>query len=426
MTTANTAKRRSWAWLAGGLLALACGDSSGDGDGSTGVASTGTTMGTTGPSTPDPDSTTGSSTLPGTTIDPPGTESSSSDSSSGPIDPPEGEFWVFVTADQRVSTWSMDPASGALTFERELMIGASVGPLAVHPDLSTLYVGVNGNNEARAYAIDPVTAELSPQGQVDLGWTPVYLAIDRSGGYLMSASFGNDEMVIFPLGNDGSLGGPELQRIGTNEEPHSILVDQSNAWVLVPHRTPDVVAQYAFDAATGTVSPNGMPEVDANPGAGPRHLVFHPDGHYAYVSDEFSDSVSTYAFDGATGQLTLLDTVDTLPGDFNGDDNTCADVHVTPDGRFVYVSNRGHDSLAMFEVDPDTGLLTSLGQVATEPRPREFEVSPRGRYVYAAGQDSGMMASYTVDEATGMLTAGPVYEVGADPRWVLAIELPAR
>ncbi|MCH9684846.1 MAG: lactonase family protein [Deltaproteobacteria bacterium] len=321
----------------------------------------------------------------------------------------------------------MEPSTGALTFERELDVGAAVGPMAVDPQHRALYLGVMGGQErAEAHAIDPSTAELSPLGSVDLGFNPVYLHIDQSGGHLLSSTFGGDELVVFPLGADGGLGGPESQRLGTPQEPHSIITDTTNGWVLVPHRTPDVIGQYAFDASTGMVTANAVPQVASMPGAGPRHIVMHPDGDHAYVSDEFSDSVSTYAFDTATGQLTLQSTVSTLPGDFPGDDNTCADVHITPDGRFVYVSNRGHDSLAMFAVDPATGDLTDLGQVPTEPRPREFEVSPRGRYVYAAGQDSGMVASYSVDDTTGVLTPGPVYEVGADPRWVIAIELPLR
>jgi len=409
------------------LLALACGDSGGDGDTTTATATT------TGPSTTTtaPSDTTDGSTATGpepTTADVTGDPSTSGGESSGEstgmVEPPEGSFWVFVTADQRVSTWSMDPETGELTFEREQVIGANVGPLAVRPDLSALYVGVTANDQAQAYAIDPVTAELTMLGQVDLGFDPVYLSVDQTGGHLLSSTFGGDELVVFPLGADGSLGGAESQRLGTPEEPHSILTDPSNQWVFVPHRTPGVIGQYAFDPGTGTVSPNAVPQVSSMPGSGPRHLVFHPDGGHAYLADEFSDSVTTFSFDVGTGQLTLLDTVSTLPPEFPGGNNTCADVHITPDGRNVYVSNRGHDSLAMFSVDPATGLLTSLGQVPTEPRPREFEVSPRGRYVYAAGQDSGILASYTVDETTGVLTPGLVYNVGENPLWVLAVELP--
>lgn len=422
----NDERRAAWAVLAMGAMGLACGGAGSDegGEGSSGGSTAMTSP--TDPSTTVPmDDTTGDSSGADTTGIPPGTESSGGgEESTGEPEPPEGTFWVFVTADQGVSTWSMDPATGELTLERELPIGSDVGPLAIDPMLHALYVGVTGSQRADAFAIDPVTAELTPIGQVGLGHNPVYLATDRTGQHLLSATFGGDELAIFPIGMDGSLGGPETQRMSTPEEPHSLIIDASNQWLVVPHRTPDVIGQWAFDPATGTVSANAVPQVMAPDGAGPRHLVFHPDGGYAYVSDEFSDSVSAYAFDAGSGQLTLLGTESTLPEGFDGSGNTCADVHITPDGRFVYVSNRGHDSLAMFAVDPGTGLLSSLGQVPTEPRPREFEVSPRGRYVYAAGQDSGMVASYTVDQETGLLTPGLGYDVGPNPLWVLAIELP--
>jgi 6-phosphogluconolactonase len=422
----NVVMRRTrwWTGLASVAVGLGCGDSGGDGEGTSGANTGGSITGTLDTDTTDSPPVTGDDTVAETTAGPPQTESGSSEGSTGDRVAPEGSFWVFVTADQGVSTWSMDPATGALSFERALRVGSNVGPLAIRPDLSALYVGVTGQQQAHAHAIDPVTAELSPLGQVDLGFNPVYLATDNTGRSLLSVTFGGSELAIFPIGIDGSLGGAETQRLGTPLEPHAILTDASNQWLVVPHRTPDVIGQYAFDANTGMVSPNAVPQANAMRGAGARHLVFHPDRGYAYLADEFSDSVSTYAFDEGTGQLSLLETVSTLPNDFPGGDNTCADVHITPDGRFVYVSNRGHDSLAMFSVDAGTGQLSSLGQVPTEPRPREFEVSPRGRYVYAAGQDSGRLASYTVDQGTGVLVPGPVVDVGPDPLWVLAIELP--
>lgn len=342
----------------------------------------------------------------------------------GTGEPSEGSFWVFITANEGVSTWSMDPSDGALTLAHEQPIGVEVGPLAIRPDLSALYVGIRPENRAEAYAIDPVTAELTLLGSLDLELNPVYLSTDQTGSYLLSTTFNGSEFAIFPIEADGSLGGPATQRLATLNRGHAIVTNDTNEWLVVPHRDDTVVAQYAFDANTGTATPNPVPLAAAAEGSGPRHIVFHPDGDFAYLANEFSDSVSTFAFDVTTGQLSLLDTVSTLPPDFPGDDNTCADVHVTPDGRFVYVSNRGHDSIAMFAVDPATGVLSSLGQILTEPHPREFDISPRGRYVYVAGRDSGMLASYTVDDTDGMLIPGPVYDVGATPLWVLPIELP--
>jgi 6-phosphogluconolactonase len=250
------------------------------------------------------------------------------------------------------------------------------------------------------------------------------VSVHPGGEYLLSATFGGDEIAVFPINGDGTVNGTASTRIeNTPEEPHLILADPSGQWVFVPHRTPDVVGQYAFDDQDGTLTANAVASVDAPSGAGPRHLAFNPGTDHVYVANEFSDSVSVYAFDTGTGQLTLGDTLPTIPNDADAGSNTCADIHITPDGSFLYVSNRGHDSLAMFSVSADGATLTSLGTVPTQTRPREFEVSPRGRYVYAAGQDSDMMASYTV-QPDGTLVANAVYDVGDQPLWVLAIEVP--
>ena len=275
------------------------------------------------------------------------------------------------------------------------------------------------------FHFEPTTGALTSLGGVSLGFGAVYVTVDPSGGYLMSATFGGDEIAAFPIEDDGTVNPTATSRIQTPEEPHLILADPSGQWVFVPHRTPDEVGQYAFNPATGELTANAVASVDSPAGAGPRHLAFNPNTDHVYVANEFSDSVSVYAFDTTTGQLTLGETEDTIPDDFEAGNNFCADIHITPDGSFLYVSNRGHDSLAMFSVSADGSDLTSLGQVSTEEWPREFEISPRGRYVYSAGQNNGMMASYTVGD-DGLLTPGPVYPVGTSPGWVLAIEIPAR
>jgi 6-phosphogluconolactonase len=150
--------------------------------------------------------------------------------------------------------------------------------------------------------------------------------------------------------------------------------------------------------------------------------VIHPAGTHAYLAGETDSTVNIFAYDAAAGTMSFLEAVSSLPRDFVGD-NTTADIHVTPDGSFVYISNRGHDSLAMFEVAGDS--LTPLGHAPTEPRPREFGLTPDGRFVYVAGQDSGMLASYVV-QADGTLAAGDVYPVGGNPLWVVGAELPPR
>ena len=152
-------------------------------------------------------------------------------------------------------------------------------------------------------------------------------------------------------------------------------------------------------------------------------MVFHPTRDFLYVVNEHDDSVTTYDFDTGDGTLTRLDTVTTLPMNVDGNTNTCADIHISGDGRFVYASNRGHDSIAIFSVDSATGLLTAAGHQATEARPREFEVALGGRFLYAAGQDSDALAAYAVDDNDGSLSPIMVYPVGSQPLWVTAVSV---
>jgi 6-phosphogluconolactonase len=410
------------------VLLTACGD---DGGGTGTDSATGTASTTAGTSATSMSSTTMATATTTTATSGPTTTTTTTSTTgttgtTGNVEPPEGTFYVFVSSNgNEVTTWSMDPTDGALTNEgTATTTGNGIGPLAISPDLSTVYAATGGSQEVTAFSVDQNTGLLTSLGATGLGFNAVYLSVDPSGGYLLSATFGGDEIAVFPIGNDGAVGATASSRIqNTPQEPHSIRADPSGQWVLVPHRTPDLVGQYAFDDQTGVLTANAVASVDAEAGSGPRHLAFNPSNDHVYVANEFSDSVSVYAFDTMTGQLTLGDTTSTIPQGFDPDSNTCADIHITPDGQYLYVSNRGHDSLAMFSVSADGAMLTSLGQVDTEATPREFEVSPRGRYVYSAGQDSGMMASYTVAD-DGTLTPGTVYDVGDTPLWVLAIEIP--
>lgn len=416
-----------WVILAAGL-GVACGD-----DGSAGSAdtSTGSTGSTTSSDSADPSTESSSSPTsigptsgPGSTGSADGTSTGGSTGSEGSTGgEPEGTFWVFVSAGGNVSSWAMDPQDGSLSLSSSVEAVDGVGPLAIDPAQQFLYAALGGQNAVQAYTVDPSTAALTPIASTPVGFNPVYLAVDPQGSHLLGATFGGDELAIFGLQADGSIG-DETQRIAVPEEPHSIAFDPSEAWIVIPHRTPDIVSQWSYDPATGTVAAADPAQGTAPDGSGPRHVVFHPDGTHAYVSGEFDDTVLVFAFDSGTGALTFEEAVTTLPNGFDGDQNTVADIHITPDGRFVYASNRGHDSIAMFAVDPADHGLTELGQVGTEATPREFEISPRGRYLYAAGQDSGMLASYAIDPETGLLEAGEVYEVGNNPLWVLAVELP--
>ena len=334
--------------------------------------------------------------------------------------PIPGEPRLYVTGGNAVSVWEIDDV-GALTEVQSLDQGTGLGPLAQW-NSQFMYAARVDEQAVAALSIDPVSGALTELGVTGVAHRPVYLSVDPTGGWLLSADFGMDLVQINPINADGTVDGTPSQSSTVQSRPHAILFDPGGEYVFVPHRDSNLVEQYIFDAINGTLTPNDPPSVALPKGAGARHLAFAPDGTRAYVVNEFSSSVTAFSYDATNGLLTQGVTVSALPPDFEGD-NTGADIHVSSDGAYVYASMRGDDSIAVFAAGAD-GSLTYQTNVPTEPRPREFGLDPFGNFLYAAGQDSGMLASYTI-EADGNLTPGAVYPVGAGPLWVLGVELPA-
>jgi 6-phosphogluconolactonase len=260
---------------------------------------------------------------------------------------------------------------------------------------------------------------------VPLDSDPCYLEIDRTGRYLFSAYYRAGRVTIHPIAEDGTLGAKPIQVLPTAERAHCVLVDRSNRYVFVPHTAgPNLIFQFRLDEDTGMLTPNTLPVLVPDAGVGPRHLCFHPSLDVVYSSNEQGCSATAYTFSTSAGTLTPFQTLSTLPEGYDGD-NTCAQIHIHPTGRFLYVSNRGHDSIAMFAIDEATGRLTSLGQQPTEKTPRTFNLDPRGQYLYAAGQGTGRLAAYRVEAQTGSLEPLGTYAVGNNPMWVLPLQLPS-
>jgi 6-phosphogluconolactonase len=414
---------------------LACGDSADGGGGTTVLTDTVGSTPTGGPSPdsgPEPDDGVDDDPLPMTSATtgstgPADDTMTPTDTTGAPAEP--GPIAVYVTDGQStIHLFSVDESSGALTPVATYDTDPQVSQLALHPDGLHLYATVRGggSNRVLTYAIDPASGELTPLGDTPLTLDPVYVAIDESGGWAMFADFGGDEISVHAVGGDFVVveGPADEQSVGN--EPHAIVPAPGGDHVYVPHRGTNEIRQFALDVSSGALTPLNPSAEPAAPGAGARHLAFDPTGTHAYLSDEFSDTVTHFSRDPVSGLLTRLESVSTLPRGMSGDDNTTADCHVTPDGAFVYVSNRGHDSLAMFAADPATGVVTSIGQVDTVTTPREFEVDPTGRFAWAAGQGDGEVAAYSIDGATGQLTPAGTVSVGGSPLWVKAVELPPR
>jgi 6-phosphogluconolactonase len=224
-----------------------------------------------------------------------------------------------------------------------------------------------------------------------------------------------------------------LDRQDTANGAHAIATDPSNRFAFVPHIArlndnvlepprenpgPNMILQFKFDPDTGRLSPNSTFRVEPTGRLGPRHYCFHPTQDLIYFSNEQGCSVTGYRLDRATGSLAAVQTITTLPDGFTAR-NTCSQIHLTPSGQFLFVGNRGHNSIAGFAVDAATGRLTAIGQVPTEAVPSAFGLDPEGHFVFAAGTASGRLASYRVNGQTGALTPLATYAVGQRPAAVL-------
>src|SRR5438067_960605 len=312
-----------------------------------------------------------------------------------------------------------------------------------------LYVCLQDEDKIVRFAIDAATGGLTPQAEapvaggpsvlalqrsVSCADAPTFLATDRTGKYLLAAYYQGGYAAVHPLGSDGAVGAAPLDRHDTATGAHAIATDPSNRFAFVPHIArlqdnvleppknnpgPNFIAQFRFDAETGRLSPNSPFRVEPAGRLGPRHYCHHSKLDIVYFSNEQGCSVTAYRLDRNAGTLSAVQTITTLPQGFNGR-NTCSQIHLTPSGRFLYVGNRGHNSIAGFAVNAATGHLTPAGHAATEAVPSAFALDPEGRFLFAAGTASGRLASYRIDSETGALTPLAQLMLGQRPAAVLA------
>jgi len=329
-----------------------------------------------------------------------------------------------------IYAYRFDAATGQLVSLG--LVAGTVNPsfLAVHPNRRFLYV-VNeiADYEGRksgavsAFAIDRGTGKLTFLNKVSSrGADPCYLVADKTGKSLLVANYSGGSVAVLPVLEDGRLGDASalVQHAGSSVNPerqqgphaHSINLSPDNRFAIAADLGLDQLLVYRWDPAKGALAPNNPPFAKVNPGAGPRHLAFHPSGRFAYLINEMQSTVSAFAYDAARGILRELQTISTLPKDFAGD-NTTAEVQVHPTGEFLYGSNRGHDSIAVFAIDAGKGTLTPVDHVAMRGKtPRNFGIDPTGSYLLAANQDSDSILVFRIDPKTGRLTpTGQVLEV---------------
>jgi 6-phosphogluconolactonase len=332
-----------------------------------------------------------------------------------------GTYTPAGGASRGIYTAQLDLATGALS--PAVLAGEAANPtfIAWRPDGRALYAlgekgTVNGKagGALAAFRFDPASGQLAPLNlEATTGGPLAHVNVDLSGRVAVAISYHAGEVSSFPIQTDGSLGprASLLQTVGTlgpnikrqeKPHPHSLTFSPDNRFVYVCDLGLDRIFRFTLDPATAVLTPAG--ETATTPGAGPRHSKFSADGKFFYVINELDSSITTYAVDAATGALAPLQSLSTLPAGFNGE-NICAEIRLSPDGRFVYGSNRGHDSLAVYARDAASGRLTPVEIVPSGGKhPRNFNLTPDGRWLLSANRDTDNVVVFRVDPASGRLT----------------------
>ena len=340
-----------------------------------------------------------------------------------PLNSRNNSFHLYLSVSDRhtILHYTGDDENGSLMLTDSVPTAGTCGSLTVSPDKRFLYAAERSEKGIAIFRINETTGALNYISSVRAAGNPVYLSIDNSGRFLFSAYYSDNVIAVHRILDNGELTTVPIQVIKTPDKPHFIRIDRSNRFVFVPVLGADTVRQYLFNPETGKLSPNDPSGFAAADGSGPRHLTFHPSLPYCFGVNELNSTVTAYSLNEKTGVLKEIQTISNVPPGHNAN-NTCADVHISPDGKILFTSNRGHNSIATYRVDNRTGKLTLVGYFATEKTPREFDITSSGRFLYAAGQDSGGLASYRI-EANGELTPLTVYHPGGKPEWVEIIEL---
>jgi 6-phosphogluconolactonase len=347
--------------------------------------------------------------------------------------------YVSNAEDGDISTYSMQP-DGTLLPGARVKAASVVMPMAVSPDRRFLYaVSRSKPFSVHAYSINPGTGALTQLSSTPTADSFPYISLDKTGRFLLGASYGGHVVSVNAVGADGRVAAEPLQVIPVGRNAHSIRVDESNKFVYVPTLGSDAMFQFNFDAKSGRLSSNTPAIYLMKPMTGPRHFVTSGDNRFLYVLSELQGTVTTFALDGKTGLLTEVSAASGLPPDSKlgpgaprgaigavnatpprntDNDIWAADIHLTANGKFLYISERTTSTLGAFSVEGASGKLGYLSSTPTERQPRGFAIDPKGRFLVATGEKSETISVYAIDQASGALKFLAKYPAGKGANWV--------
>ena len=342
---------------------------------------------------------------------------------------------VYVAGGDQVTVFSLDEETGKLTALEPLELPGA-GPMRATPDRKRIYLTARGS-QGPAIA----TLDVKPDGTLkkayaaDINYWPSYIGLDRTNTYLAGNHYREGKASVWKLGEDGVFRGNTVIEIDLEKCAHAAVFSPNNRFLLVPATGPNKVFQLRFNEKTGRVTPNDPPYAEGpidNAARQPRHLVFHPKLPVAYTTNERQKpGVGMWSWDATAGTLKTVQNLVSVPEGFKGTITT-ADIHITPDGRYLYISNRdltvrdaktGESSIAAFSLDPETGRMTKIGTFPCEHVPRSICLDETGRYLIVAGQMEDMLGVYRIDPASGKLTRTDRKPVPTRPSWVLCLQV---
>jgi len=350
--------------------------------------------------------------------------------------------YVSNAEDGTIGAYRLEP-DGTLRPGPRVDAGKVVMPMSVSPDKRFLHAALRSKPfTVITYSIDRATGALKQLSTAPLADSFPYIHVDRTGRWLLGASYGGHLVSVNAIGKDGKVSEP-IQVIPTARNAHAIITDRSNRYVFVPHLGTDQIFQFRLDAKTGRLAANTPPVVQLKAQTGPRHIVMSPDNRFAYLLNELVATVTTLSLDAATGLLTEVGSTSALPPDTKlvpgaprgavgapgqaprdtSNDIWASDLHVTPDGKFVYAAERTSSSINALGVDTATGTLTYLSSTPTEKQPRGFRIDPRGRHMVVSGEKSDTLSVYAIDGTTGALKLLQKSPSGKGSNWVEIVAL---
>ena len=349
--------------------------------------------------------------------------------------------FVYVSngGDGNIAVIKLNPQTGDMKLVEKVPAGPNIMHMALSPDHLFLYASIRSEPfSVISYSINSETGHLTQLSKEPLPDNMVYISVDQTGRFLLSVSYTGAKIAVNSIDLKGLVQAQPVQIIPTGPNPHSILVDASNRFVYVPHLGNDQIKQFLFNESTGVLTPNDPSIVYTKDGSGPRHLDFSPNDKFVYVSNELDGTVYSYKINNKTGILTEIQRISVFPTTISHESSSSvaeytalgmadgkaatnikvADIHITPDGKWLYVSERVTNTITAFAVDRHLGNLTYIGNYDTEKMPRGFNIDPKGNFVIVAGQKSDHISVHAINPETGELKLLDRYESGKDPNWI--------